>query len=107
MFDSIIKEAQEKFNLGDKAGNLLASLLCLIANPENGGFGGFIERFRNAGLGNLAESWITTGDNTPISNEQLESALGAETLNAVADQSGVETEAATSARVRVLAVVMQ
>jgi len=97
MFDSIIKEAQEKFSLGDKAGSLLASLLGLIANPENGGFGGFIERFKDAGLGDLAESWITTGDNTPISNEQLESALGEDTINAVAEQTGVDNATATSA----------
>ncbi|HVE60073.1 MAG TPA: YidB family protein [Pyrinomonadaceae bacterium] len=97
MFDSIINEAQEKFNLGDKAGSLLASLLGLIANPENGGFGGFIERFKNAGLGTLADSWITTGDNTPISNEQLESALGEDTISAVADQTGIDKAATASA----------
>ncbi len=97
MFDSIIKEAQEKFGLGDKAGSLLASLLGLIVNPENGGFSGFIERFKNAGLGNLAQSWVTTGDNTPISNEQLESALGEDTINSVAEQTGVEKATATSA----------
>jgi uncharacterized protein YidB (DUF937 family)/outer membrane protein OmpA-like peptidoglycan-associated protein len=97
MFESIINEAQEKFKLGDKAGSLLSSLLGLIANPENGGFGGFVERFKDAGLGDLAESWITTGDNAPISDEQLESALGADTINAVADQSGVDNATAASA----------
>ncbi len=97
MFDSIIKEAQEKFGLGDKAGGLLASLLGLIANPANGGFSGFMGRFKDAGLGDLAESWVTTGDNTPISNEQLESALGEDTLNDVAEQSGVDKATATSA----------
>jgi OmpA-OmpF porin, OOP family len=97
MFDSIISEAQEKFGLGDKAGGLLSSLLGLIANPANGGFGGFIGRFKNAGLGDLVNSWITTGDNTPISNEQLESALGEDTINSVAEQSGVDKATAASA----------
>jgi uncharacterized protein YidB (DUF937 family)/outer membrane protein OmpA-like peptidoglycan-associated protein len=97
MFESIINELREKFNLGDKAGSLLASLLGLIVNPENGGFGGFIERFRAAGLGDIAESWISTGDNTPISDEQIESALGADTIDAVAAQSGVDNATATSA----------
>jgi len=97
MFESIINEAQEKFSLGDKAGSLLSSLLGLIANPENGGFGGFIDRFRNAGLGSLVESWISTGDNTPATNEQIESALGADTIEAVAAQSGVDNATAASA----------
>ncbi len=90
MFDLIINEAQEKFNLGDKAGILLSSLLGLIVNPANGGFGGFINRFHNAGLGNLVDSWVKTGNNMPISNEQLESALGEDTINAVAEQAGID-----------------
>ncbi len=97
MFDSIINDVQKKFNLGDKGGSLLSALLGLIANPANGGFGGFISRFRNAGLGGLVDSWVNTGDNTPISNEQLESALGADTLDTVAKQSGLDRNTATSA----------
>lgn len=97
MFDSIISEAQKKFNLGDKAGGLLASLLGLIANPASGGFGGFIGKFKDAGLGDLVNSWVTTGDNTPISGEQLESALGDDTISSVAAQAGVDKATATSA----------
>lgn len=97
MFDSIINSAGEKFGLGDKAGSLLSSLLAMIASPASGGFSGFIAKFRDAGLGDSVDSWITTGDNTPISNEQLESALGEDTLNSVAEQTGVDKETATSA----------
>lgn len=97
MFDSIINEVQDKFNLGDKTGGLLATLLGLIANPANGGFDGFIEKFRSAGLGDTVDSWITTGDNTPISDEQLESALGEETIDSVAEQSDLDKVTATSA----------
>ncbi|MBS1793508.1 MAG: OmpA family protein [Acidobacteria bacterium] len=97
MFDSIIKQAQDKFNLGDKAGGLLASLLGLIANPANGGFAGFIGRFKDAGLGDAADSWIAKGDSAPVSDEQLESALGADTLAQVAEQSGVDRATATKA----------
>ena len=97
MFDSILNETKEKFGLGDKAGGLLATLLGLIANPANGGFSGFIGKFKDAGLGDLVNSWITTGDNTPISDEQFESALGADTISSVAEQAGVDKATATSA----------
>lgn len=97
MFDSIIKETTNKFNLEDKGGGLLAALLGLIANPANGGFSGFIGKFKDAGLGDLVNSWITTGDNTPISNEQLESALGEDTISSLASQAGVDKATATSA----------
>lgn len=95
LFDSIIGTAAEKFGLSsDKAGGLLAALLGLITT---GGFTGFIDRFRTAGLGDTVNSWITTGDNTPLSNEQLESALGEDTIASLADQAGVDRETATSA----------
>ena len=97
MFETIINEAQEKFNLGDKAGNLLAALLGLIADPANGGFSGFVGKFRSAGLGGLVDSWIATGDNEPVSNEQLKSALGEETINSVAEQAGFNKAVAVSA----------
>jgi len=98
LFDSVIDEVKERFGLStEKAGGLLAALLGLITDPKSGGFGGFIDRFNNAGLGEMVRSWITTGDNTPISNEQLESAVGEGTIANVADQAGVDRETATAA----------
>lgn len=98
LFDSILGSAGEKFGLtGDKAGGLLTALLGLISDPQSGGFTGFIDRFKAAGLGDKVSSWIASGDNTPISNDELESALGAETLNSVAEQAGVEKDTAASA----------
>jgi len=98
LFDSVISEVKERFGLStEKAGELLAALLGLISDPKSGGFGGFINRFDSVGLGDTARSWITTGDNTPLSNEQLESALGEGTMASVADQAGVDRETATTA----------
>lgn len=98
LFDSVINEVKERFGLStEKAGGLLAAVLGLISDPKTGGFGGFIDRFSNAGLGDMVRSWVTTGDNTPLSNEQLESALGEGTIASVADQTGVDRETTTTA----------
>jgi uncharacterized protein YidB (DUF937 family) len=98
LFDSAIDEVKERFGLStEQAGVVLAGLLGLISDPKNGGFGGFIDRFNNVGLGDTVRSWVTTGDNTPISNEQLESALGPETLASIANRAGVDRDTATTA----------
>lgn len=97
MFDSIINEAKGKFGLGDKAGGLVAALLGLIANPATGGFGGFISRFNDVGLGDTAKSWVERGDNTPLSDAQVSTAFGDETLASVAAQTGISRDKATSA----------
>lgn len=97
MFDSIINEAGGKFDLGGKAGSLLAALLALMTDKNRGGFTGFLERFNHAGLGDTVSSWINSGSNTPISNEQIESALGEDTLRNVADRTGTDYATTTSA----------
>ncbi len=50
LFDSIIREAGERFSLGNKAGGLFAALLGLMTDHNQGGFTGFLARFRQAGL---------------------------------------------------------
>ena len=97
MFESIISEAQKKLNLGDKAGGLLSTLLSLMVNKANGGFSGFLERIKTAGLGDTAASWIGSGANTPISNEQTESVFGEGTLKDISENVGLDYATTTSA----------
>lgn len=97
MFDSIISEADEKFNLGGRAGSVLSALLPLMTDKSRGGFAGFLEQFNRAGLGDTVTSWIGAGSNMPVSNEQLESALGEDALKSIADQTGIDYGGATSA----------
>ncbi len=97
MFDSIINEAGEKFNLGDKSGILLSALLALMTDGTRGGLAGFLELFNRVGLGATASSWVNSGTNTPLSNEQLESALGSDTLDEIANRAGTDYQTAASA----------
>lgn len=97
LFDSIVGAASEKFGLNtERSGALVAALVGLIADPKGGGFGGFIDRFRKAGLGSAVDSWISTGDNTPLSKDQVEAALGSDTINSVAEKAGVDSGTAAS-----------
>ncbi len=97
LFDSIISGVAEKFGLGDKAGTLLSALLALMTNQKTGGFGGFLDKFKGAGLGDAVTSWIAGGDNASITGDQLTSALGSDTINDIASQAGIPADKATSA----------
>ncbi|NOT48659.1 MAG: OmpA family protein [Acidobacteria bacterium] len=98
LFDSVLNSVTSKFGLSsDKAGGLLALLLGMIADPAKGGFGGFIDRFKGAGLGSTANSWITTGDNEPLTEGQVEQVLGKDNIADAAAKAGAETGTATSA----------
>lgn len=98
MFDNILDAAKSKLGIGGEgASGLLAALLAMLANPAGGGFGGFLDKFRNAGLGDKVDSWVKTGDNTPLTEGEVESALGGGTLDSIASQAGVDRGTAAAA----------
>ena len=72
----------------DGGNPLLTGVLGMLQNHE-GGLGGLVEKFREKGLGDIAASWIGTGENLPITAEQLKGVLGNETLGQMASQLGV------------------
>jgi outer membrane protein OmpA-like peptidoglycan-associated protein/uncharacterized protein YidB (DUF937 family) len=97
LFDTITNEVAERFGLGDKAGSLLTALLTYIAGGEAGGLGGFLSRFQSAGLGELVASWVGSGDNTPLTEDQLTGALGGDALGQMAAHAGLSEDAAKPA----------
>ena len=56
---------------------------------QNGGLQGILARFQQAGLGAQADSWVSTGQNQPISADALSQALGHGQLGRVAQQLGI------------------
>lgn len=97
LFDSIVEDARGRFELGDKAENLLAALLALITDKNRGGFNGFLDRIGAAGLGDVSSSWISSGASAPISKEQTEAALGPVTLNDISSQTKIDYDTTVAA----------
>jgi outer membrane protein OmpA-like peptidoglycan-associated protein/uncharacterized protein YidB (DUF937 family) len=96
LFDSLLNEVSRKYGLGDKAGSLLSGLLGLVTNNQTGGLAGFVQRFQRGGLGDIVSSWVSRGENAPISTGQVENTLGKGTVNQLAREAGIEAGAASS-----------
>jgi uncharacterized protein YidB (DUF937 family) len=56
----------------------------------NGGLGGVLGSLRDAGLGGAADSWVGQGQNQPISANDLEAALGRDTMRQFSERAGVQ-----------------
>jgi uncharacterized protein YidB (DUF937 family) len=56
---------------------------------DMGGLSGIVEAFQKGGLGNLADSWVGTGENLPVSPDQLSQALGSDKISQIASQLGM------------------
>jgi uncharacterized protein YidB (DUF937 family) len=55
----------------------------------SGGLGELVDRFKQSGQGDTAESWVGTGPNKPVTPTQLEQAIGPEILDSLAKQTGL------------------
>jgi outer membrane protein OmpA-like peptidoglycan-associated protein/uncharacterized protein YidB (DUF937 family) len=97
ILDSLINESAERYGLGAKAPSVLSALLSLIDNDRTGGLHGFLDRFRQAGMGDQVSSWVNRGANTPITTDQLETALGPEMINRIASNLDVPRASASAA----------
>ena len=54
-----------------------------------GGLGGLLSQFQQAGLGNIAQSWIGNGANQPVSPQQLQNVFGENQVQDMANQAGM------------------
>src|SRR5512143_1211196 len=65
---------------------LLQAAIGLI---QNGGLSQLLGKFQQAGLADQAASWVSTGQNLPISADQLKAALGSGTIADIAGKAGL------------------
>lgn len=63
---------------------------------QQGGINGLLEKFREHGLGNIVESWVSSGVNLPVSASQIVSVIGVPAITALAEKLGQDTRATSS-----------
>ncbi|MGH9409747.1 MAG: YidB family protein [Vicinamibacterales bacterium] len=81
--------------LGGIVGAEMATLVNnLIA--QHGGLPGLVSHFERQGLGPTVQSWVGNGPNKPITPDQLQQALGSETMQKLAAAFGVSPQEAAA-----------
>jgi uncharacterized protein YidB (DUF937 family) len=63
-----------------------------IGSILSGGLGDLVENFRQNGQGQAVDSWVKTGPNQQLRPDQLEQAIGPETMKALVEQTGLSRE---------------
>jgi uncharacterized protein YidB (DUF937 family) len=66
---------------------LLQAALQLL--QQNGGLTGMLDQLRQSGLGQQADSWVSTGKNLPISAEDLQRVVGSGAIADIAAKLGM------------------
>jgi uncharacterized protein YidB (DUF937 family) len=95
LLDSLLGgENPQQPNNGPGGGAILAVLSGLLA--QNGGLQGLLNKFTQAGHGDTVSSWISTGQNQPISPDSVQHVIGPEQVNAIATKLGVDPAQASA-----------
>lgn len=77
---------------GGGQADLLRLVLSLLAdNGQGGGLAGMMEKFQSAGLAEQMNSWVGTGQNLPVSPEQLQGVFGNDQMSQMAERMGLST----------------
>lgn len=63
---------------------------------EQGGVKSLIEKFHQGGLSAVVESWIGSGNNLPVTAEQIQSVLGLPAIQQLAEKLGVNSDNAST-----------
>jgi len=77
-----------------KTQNLVNGTLGML--DSMGGINGLVSKFQQSGLGDVAASWVGTGENKSIQPDQLTNVLGKDQIRTLAQQAGIpESEGAS------------
>jgi len=71
------------------AGGLVVSQIIAMLQNRPGGLGGLLQSFQQGGLGHVFQSWIGTGQNLPVSPDQLHGTLGSDWISRITQATGL------------------
>jgi uncharacterized protein YidB (DUF937 family) len=72
-------------------GAIMSEVLVMLQNKQGGGLSGLVQAFENGGLGHLVQSWVGTGQNLPVSPDQISNVLNSSgVLGRIAQATGLQ-----------------
>jgi uncharacterized protein YidB (DUF937 family) len=71
------------------AGALVVSQIISMIQSRPGGLGGLLQSFQQGGLGHVFQSWIGTGQNLPVSPDQLHNTVGTDWISRITQATGL------------------
>ena len=93
ILDSVIGMLGDKTSGASSSSALVEQIGAMLAsNTAGGGLGGLMQSFDRAGLGHVISSWVGTGQNLPISPDQLKQVLGQGKIAEIANSLGLQSD---------------
>jgi uncharacterized protein YidB (DUF937 family) len=80
--------------LGKSGGGTASVEEALVAavGDHEGGLGGLVQKFQNAGLGDVVSSWVGNGQNQAVAPDALHGILGSDLVQQLAAKTGLPVD---------------
>ncbi len=78
----------------------------VLGNGSEGGLSAIVAKLQQAGFGDQVKSWIGTGQNLPISAQQLQQVLGSDLFKQLAARFGIPVDQLSTVLAQVLPAVV-
>jgi uncharacterized protein YidB (DUF937 family) len=93
ILDSLENSDAFKGALGQISAAVLPIVLGeVLGNGNQGGLTAIVNKLQQSGLGDQVKSWIGTGQNLPITAEQLQAALGSDVVKQLAARYNIPVD---------------
>jgi uncharacterized protein YidB (DUF937 family) len=92
LLDGLLEGVAGKLLGGESTNPLLGMVGNLLSGSQGGGLAGLIQSFNSKGLGDIVSSWVGTGENLPISGQQIQEVLGSGQIQQMAEKLGSSSE---------------
>jgi uncharacterized protein YidB (DUF937 family) len=108
LFDEIMSQVsgqtsgQPAVGAAGTQANVVQAILGVLSEGRAGGLSGLLQAFEQGGLGHLVASWVGNGQNLPVTPGQVESVLGADRIQEIAQRAGIPPGEASQAVAAVL-----
>ncbi|MDD1608338.1 MAG: YidB family protein, partial [Methylococcaceae bacterium] len=67
---------------------------------------GLVEKISAGGLNEQVKSWVSTGQNLPVTGDQIQAALGSSVIQDIASKVGIDSNDITNTLARLLPLVI-
>ena len=90
LFDEVLSMAGSAMGQQSEHAGALGAIMGYVNSPQVGGISGLEKMFQQGGLGEVFKSWVSTGQNMPISADALQNVLHSGALQEAAQRAGID-----------------
>jgi len=95
LLDEVLSMAGSTAGQQSEHATAVTAIMSYVNSPQVGGIAGLQKMFQQGGMGGVFNSWLSSGQNSPVSAAELQNVLHSGALQQAAQSAGMDPEKLT------------